>query len=138
MSSVILSANPMHSTFKTCIKSDHFLYPPLLPLSSKPSTLPVSLLLPRPLHCVRCRAARVKFPNAVTGHHAFLPHSEFSTDFPSQSRKQIHTMEYYSAIKKNSFESVLRRWMKREPIIQSEVSQKDKDHYNILTHIYGI
>ena len=50
----------------------------------------------------------------------------------------INTMEYYSAIKKNSFESVLMRWMKLEPIIQSEVSQKDKDHYNILTHIYGI
>ena len=38
----------------------------------------------------------------------------------------IYTMEYYSAIKKNSFESVLMRWMKLEPIIQSEVSQKDK------------
>ena len=38
----------------------------------------------------------------------------------------------------NSFESVLMRWMKLEPIIQSEVSQKDKDHYSILTHIYGI
>ena len=50
----------------------------------------------------------------------------------------IHTMEYYSAIKKNTFESVLMRWMKLEPIIQSEVSQKDKDHYSILTHIYGI
>ena len=49
-----------------------------------------------------------------------------------------YTMEYYSAIKKNSFESVLMRWMNLEPIIQSEVSQKDKDHYNILTHIYGI
>ena len=36
------------------------------------------------------------------------------------------------------FESVLMRWMKLEPIIQSEVSQKDKDHYSILTHIYGI
>ena len=34
--------------------------------------------------------------------------------------------------------SILIRWMKLEPIIQSEVSQKDKDHYNILTHIYGI
>ena len=45
-------------------------------------------------------------------------------------------MEYYSAIKKNSFESVLMRWMKLEPIIQSEVSQKDKDHYSILIHIY--
>ena len=38
----------------------------------------------------------------------------------------IYTMEYYSAIKKNKFESVLRRWMKLEPIIQSEVSQKEK------------
>ena len=47
-------------------------------------------------------------------------------------------MEYYSAIKKNSCESVIMRWMKLEPIIQSEVSQKDKDHYSILTHIYGI
>ena len=50
----------------------------------------------------------------------------------------INTMEYYSAIKKNSFESVLRRWMKLEPIIQSEVSQKEKHQYSILTHIYGI
>ena len=50
----------------------------------------------------------------------------------------IYIMEYYSAIKKNSFESVLMRWMKLEPIIQSEVRQKDKDQYSILTHIYGI
>ena len=50
----------------------------------------------------------------------------------------MHTMEYDSAIKKNSFESVLMRWMKLEPIIQSEVSQKVKDHYSILAHIYGI
>ena len=50
----------------------------------------------------------------------------------------IYTMGYYSAIKKNSFESVLMRWMKLEPIIQSEVSQKDKDYYSILTHKYGI
>ena len=47
-------------------------------------------------------------------------------------------MEYYSAIKKNSFESVLMRRMRLEPIIQSEVSQKDKDQYSILMHIYGI
>ena len=47
-----------------------------------------------------------------------------------------HTMEYYSAVKKNSFESVLIRWMKLVPIIQSVVSQKDKEHYSILTHIY--
>ena len=50
----------------------------------------------------------------------------------------IYTMEYYSAIKKNSFESVVMRWIKLEPIIQSEVSQKDKDQYSILMHICGI
>ena len=47
-------------------------------------------------------------------------------------------MEFYSAIKKNTFESVLMRWMKLEPIIQSEVSQKEKHQHSILTHIYGI
>ena len=50
----------------------------------------------------------------------------------------IYTMEYYSDIKKNTFESVLMRWMKLEPIIHSEVSQKEKHKYSILTHIYGI
>ena len=50
----------------------------------------------------------------------------------------IYTMEYYSAVKKNTFVSVLLRWMKLEPIIQSEVSQKKKHQYSILTHIYGI
>ena len=55
-------------------------------------------------------------------------------------RKQwyIYTMEYYSTIKKNVFESVLMRRMKLEPIIQSEVSQKEKHQYSILTQIYGI
>ena len=50
----------------------------------------------------------------------------------------IYIMEYYSAVKKNTFESVLMRWMKLEPIIQSEVGQKEKHRYSILTHIYGI
>ena len=50
----------------------------------------------------------------------------------------IYTMENYSAIKRNAFESVLMRWMNLEPIIQSEVSQKEKDKYQILTHIYRI
>ena len=50
----------------------------------------------------------------------------------------IYTMEYYSAIKKNTFESVLMRLMKLEPITQREVSQKEKHQYSILTHIYGI
>ena len=48
----------------------------------------------------------------------------------------IYTMKYYSAIKKNTLESVLMRWMKVEPIIHSEVSQKEKHRYNIITHIY--
>ena len=47
----------------------------------------------------------------------------------------IYTMEYYSAIKKNVFESVLMRWMKLEPNIQSEVSQKEKHQYSVL-YIY--
>ena len=47
-------------------------------------------------------------------------------------------MEYNSAIKKNPLESVLMRWMNLEPIIQSEVSQKEKDKYRILMRIYGI
>ena len=50
----------------------------------------------------------------------------------------IDTMEYNSAIKKNSFESVLMRWMKLEPIIPSEVSQKEKRQYSMLKRIYGI
>ena len=47
-------------------------------------------------------------------------------------------MEYYSAIKRNTFELVLLKWMNLKPIIQSEVSQKEKDKYCILTHIFGI
>ena len=49
----------------------------------------------------------------------------------------IYTMEY-SAIKKNTFESDLMMWVKLEPFIQSEVSQKEKHQYSILMHIYGI
>ena len=50
----------------------------------------------------------------------------------------IYIMALYSAINKNTFESVLMRWVKLEPIIQSEVSQKEKHQYSILMHIYGI
>ena len=60
-----------------------------------------------------------------------MPFSQIIPPSPSP------TMEYYSAIKKNTFESVM-RWMKLEPIIQSEVSQKEKHRYSILMHIYGI
>ena len=48
----------------------------------------------------------------------------------------IYIMEYYSSIKRNAFESVLMRWMNLEPIIQSEVSQKEKDKYHLPMHIY--
>ena len=47
-------------------------------------------------------------------------------------------MEYYSAIKKNALESAPMRWMNLEPITQSEVSQKEKNKYHILKHIYAI
>ena len=50
----------------------------------------------------------------------------------------IYTKECYSAIKRNTSESVLMKWMNLEPIIQSEVSQKEKDKYRILTCICGI
>ena len=50
----------------------------------------------------------------------------------------MYTMEYYSAIKRNTFESILMRQMNVEPIIQSEVSQKEKNKYHILMHISGI
>ena len=60
-----------------------------------------------------------------------------STDEWRKKLWYIYTMEYYSAIKRNAFESVLMRWMNLEHI-QSEVSQKEKDKYRILTHIYEI
>ena len=50
----------------------------------------------------------------------------------------IYTMEYYSAIKGKTLSPVLMRWMNLQPIIQSEVSQKEKDKYHILTHVYRI
>ena len=53
-------------------------------------------------------------------------------------RWHIYTMEYYSAIKKNTFESVLMRWMKLEPIIQSEVNQKEKPIQYINTYIWNL
>ena len=50
----------------------------------------------------------------------------------------IYTMEYYSAIKRNEIELFVVRWMDLESVIQSEVSQKERNKYRILTHIYGI
>ena len=50
----------------------------------------------------------------------------------------IYTMEYYSAIKRNKIELLVVRWVDLESVIQSEVSQKEKNKYHMLTHIYGI
>ena len=61
-----------------------------------------------------------------------------SVRFLTRYDGEVYIMEYYSAIKKNTFESVLMSWMKLEPIIQSEVSQKEKHQYSIIVHIYGI
>ena len=49
----------------------------------------------------------------------------------------IYTMEYYSTVIRNEIESFLVRWMDLESVIQSEVSQKEKNKYCVLTHIYG-
>ena len=61
-----------------------------------------------------------------------------STDEWIKKSWYIYTMEYYSAIKRNTFESVPMRWMNLEPITQSEVSQKEKEKYRLLMHIYRI
>ena len=61
-----------------------------------------------------------------------------STDKWIKKLWYIYTMEYYSAIKRNAFESVPMRWLNLVAIIQCEVSQKEKDKCRILMHIYGI
>ena len=61
-----------------------------------------------------------------------------STDEWIRKLGYICTIEYYSAIKKNAFEPVLMRWMKLELIIQSEVSQKEKHQYSILTWNFNL
>ena len=61
-----------------------------------------------------------------------------STDEWIKKQLYIYAMEYYSAIQRKAFESVLKRWMNLVPILQSEVSQKEKYKYRILMHIYRI
>ena len=61
-----------------------------------------------------------------------------STDEWMRKMWHIYTMEYYSAIKRNEIELFVVRWMDLESVIQSEVSQKEKNKYCMLTHIYGI
>ena len=61
-----------------------------------------------------------------------------STDEWIKKMWHIYTMEYYSAIKRNEIELFVMKWMDLECVIQSEVNQKEKNKYNMLTHIYGI
>ena len=61
-----------------------------------------------------------------------------STDEWIKEKWQVYTMEYYSAIKRNETEFFMVRWMDLESVIQSEVSQKEKNKYHMLTYIYGI
>ena len=61
-----------------------------------------------------------------------------STDEWLKRQRYTYTIEYYSAIKRNTFESVPMRWMNTESIIQSEASQKEKYKYCILTHIWNL
>ena len=61
-----------------------------------------------------------------------------STDEWIKKLWYTYTMEYYSAIKRNAFETVVMRWMNLEPIKENEVSQKENDKYHILMHIYRI
>ena len=61
-----------------------------------------------------------------------------STDEWVKKPWYVYTMEHYSVIKRNAFESVLMRWMNLKPIIQSKVSQKEKDKHHIIIHIYRI
>ena len=68
---------------------------------------------------------------------ATLPRDLLGSSNQAGLKKSLARLKAKS-VKKNTFESVLMRWMKLEPIIQSEVSQKEKHQYSILTHIYGI
>ena len=61
-----------------------------------------------------------------------------STDEWIKKMWHIYTMDYYSAMKRNKTELFVVRWMELETVIQSEVSQKEKNKYRMLTHIYGV
>ena len=61
-----------------------------------------------------------------------------STDEWMKKMWYIYAMEYQSAIKRNEMEVFVVRWMQLESVIQSEVNQKEKNKYRMLTHIYGI
>ena len=74
------------------------------------------------------------FTVARTWKHPKCP----STDEWIKKMWHIYTIEYYPAIKRYEIELFVVRWMDLESVIQSEVSQKEKNKYHMLTHIYGI
>ena len=80
-------------------------------------------------------AVLVCIPTNIIRGFPFL-YTDPSTDEWIRKLWYIYTIEYYSALKKNEFESVLMKWEKPELIIQSEVSQKEKHQCSILMHIY--
>ena len=86
------------------------------------------------------KVKKIYVPQCSEQHYLQQLGLESNLDVHQQIKKQwyIYTIEYYSAIKRNTSESVLMRWMNQEPIIQSKVSQKEKDTYHIFTYIYGI
>ena len=89
----------------------------VVPFSSSPQSLPASVFTNE-------STLRMRWPKYWSFSFSIIP----SKEIPG----------LISAIKKNTFEWVLMRWMKLEPIIQREVSQKEKHQYSILTHTYGI
>ena len=99
-------------------------------------TLPLLLASQTCLTPVNCGPSKGLFPEFY--YPPFYYGNIQSTNLGQLLNLIVYTMDYYSAIKKNTFESVLMRWIKLELIIQSEVSQKEKHQYSILTHIYGI
>ena len=112
------------STGHTELSKGQLSQPPILPTFPSPPVGPHLCL----------RTAVLLFTIARTWKQPRCP----SADKWIRKLWYIYIMEYYLPIKKNAFESVLMRWMKLEPIIQNEVSQKEKHQYSILMHICGI
>ena len=123
-------SNPSGELTISYNSSLHILYSPEISLSTRDENVHINIY----------------WGNQNSKRHVY-PNVHRSTVYNSQDMKQprclsadkwirklwyIYTMEYYSAIKNNTFESVLMRWMKLEPIIQSEISQKEKHQYSIL------
>ena len=100
-----------------------------------PASLSIPSLWVFPVHQPRALVSSIQpglvICSTLDNIHVLVLFSQNIPPLPSPTESK-------SLFKKNSFESVLMRWMKLEPIIQSEVSQKDKDQYSILMHIYGI